>query len=53
MPSKGGIFSSILKSNLIEFAREEKMSRITESGSNVLNIFDEMGKLLALQLTEY
>ena len=43
----------LIQHKLIEFVREEKMFRITESGINALNIFDEMDKLLALQLTEH
>ena len=42
----------LIQHKLIEFAREEKIFRITESGINALNIFDEMDKLLALQLTD-
>jgi hypothetical protein len=42
----------LIQHRLIEFVKEEKMFRITESGTNALSIFDEMDKLLALQLTE-
>jgi predicted transcriptional regulator len=43
----------LVQYKLIEFVREEQIFRITESGINALNIFDEMNKLLVLQLTEY
>jgi len=42
----------LIQHRLIEFVKEEKIFRITESGTNALNIFDEMDKLLALQLAE-
>lgn len=42
----------LIQHRLIEFVKEEKMFRITESGIDALNIFDEMDKLLTLQLTE-
>jgi len=43
----------LIQHELIEFVREKKMFRITERGINALNTFDEMDKLLALQLTEH
>jgi predicted transcriptional regulator len=43
----------LVQYKLIEFVREDKIFRITVSGINALNIFDEMDKLLVLQLTEY
>ena len=43
----------LVQHKLIEFIKEEKLFRITESGINALTIFDEMDKLLALQLTEH
>jgi predicted transcriptional regulator len=43
----------LIQQKLIEFVREEKMFRITESGIKALNIFDEIDKLLALQFTEH
>jgi predicted transcriptional regulator len=42
----------LIQHRLIEFVKEEKIFRITESGTHALNIFDEMDKLLALQLAE-
>jgi hypothetical protein len=47
-----GYLTLLIQHRLIEFVKEEKMFRITESGANALNIFDEMDRLLALQLTE-
>jgi predicted transcriptional regulator len=43
----------LIQHKLIEFEREEKTFRITESGINALHVYDEMDKLLALQLTEH
>jgi predicted transcriptional regulator len=43
----------LVQHKLIAFVKEEKVFRITESGINALTIFDEMDKLLALQLTEH
>jgi predicted transcriptional regulator len=43
----------LIQHKQIEFEREEMMFRITESGINALHVFDEMDKLLALQLTEH
>jgi predicted transcriptional regulator len=48
-----GYLTLLIQQKLIEFVREEKMFRITESGIKALNIFDEIDKLLALQFTEH
>ena len=37
----------LIQQRLIEFVREEKMFRITETGINALNMFDEIDKLIA------
>ena len=43
----------LIQHKLIEFAREEKMFRITDIGISALNKFDEMDELLPLPLTEH
>jgi predicted transcriptional regulator len=44
--------TQLIQHRLIEFEREKKIFRITKSGINALNIFDELDKLLTLQLTD-
>ena len=42
-----GYLTFLIQHRIVEFVREEKMFRITETGLNALNMLDEMDKLIA------
>jgi predicted transcriptional regulator len=43
----------MLKNELIVYVKEEKTFKITEYGIHVLELYDEMDKLLVYNSTEY
>jgi predicted transcriptional regulator len=45
--------TSLVQQNLIEFVKENKKFRITESGIIAFTIIDEMNQLLAPRLTSH